>query len=246
MKKLLSTIIICGLLTCSAFSCGNSEKSSKVSDSTPAASDSAKEEKTEKSTDEDTTESKKKDKSDKKEEEKTTESEKKDKDEKNSVISVSDTASLEEAREVVKKYVESTFSKDADTLIDLTYPKALKAAMESSGMLENVLSTLDDVDLDTKLNDFTISDEDEMSEKAIQGAAQYYKSMGSLLGGENTECNITAGYAMTMNTDITYNGESEKSSDPVSVIMIEGEGWKVLPMGEEDLLSLVDMISGLQ
>jgi hypothetical protein len=246
MKKALSIIIVCGLLACTAFSCGDSGKSEKngkkskssavTEEKTTAAEEgSTTSEKTE-STTEEKTES----------EEKTTEKESENHEEttedKKGGAPAEDTPQLREAKDCVKKYIESTLGSDAEVLFGYSYPKETIEYLKSSGKWESLAGSYASINSEggdsSKIEDVEISDETVLSEKAIEGAAAYFDSMNSIFGGEPLKCSITSGYCMTLKAKITYAGETMDSSEPVSAVYIKDDGWKVIPMDGEYLESM--------
>jgi hypothetical protein len=86
-----------------------------------------------------------------------------------------------------------------------------------------------------KLKKLSVSDETELSEQALNGAATYFESMCGLLGIENTQFNITAGYTMKADRKIVNNGTTTKNTLQLSAVFIEDDGWKVLAMDEKKL-----------
>lgn len=178
MKKVLSFIIVCGLLTCAAVSCDNSANGSTISE---------------------------------------------------------DASPQEAAKEAVRQYTETTYNGDADKNIELSYPKSMIGPMSDSGTLDPLKETIKDINKTMKLKKLSVSDETELSEQALNGAATYFESMCSLLGIENTQFNITAGYTMKANRKIVNNGTTTKNTLQLSAVFIEDDGWKVLAMDEKKL-----------
>lgn len=247
MKKALSIIIVCGLLACTAFSCGDSgksEKSGRKSKSSAVTEEKTTAAEEESTTSEKTTESTTAEKTES--EEKTTEKEseapEKTTEDKKKGAPAENTPELREAKDCVKKYIDSTLGSDPDVLFGLSYPRETIDFLKSSGKWEALAGSYASINSeggeDNKIEDVEISDETVLGENAIKGAGSYFESMHSIFGGEDVKFNVKSGYSMTLKAKITYAGETIDSSENVSAVYLEGDGWKVIPMEVEYLESM--------
>jgi hypothetical protein len=49
---------------------------------------------------------------------------------------------------------------------------------------------------------------------------------------------IKDGYGVNVNIGIEKDGETSEFTDPVTVVLVDGEGWKLIPASEEYLLGM--------
>ncbi|WP_019680314.1 hypothetical protein [Ruminococcus flavefaciens] len=242
MKKFNAVIITLALLLCSAVSCSKDEKATKsfsaAESSEVKETETTTAEETEKTTAAETTE----EKTIEAKEEKTTDSEEKTEAGKdNGGTPAEQTPELEAAKEVVKKYVESSLSADTTAMIECMYPKEVAESIKSSGMMDSMAGAMEEELKESKVEDLKLNGETVLSEKAVEGAGKYFESMSAVFGNKEVKCNIKSGYSIMMNAKETYKGKTEDISEPVCVVLVDGEGWKIVPIGEKELEEIADM-----
>ena len=142
-----------------------------------------------------------------------------------------------EAEKALKEFAESSISGDVDTMLKRMYPENMIDAMEKAGIKQEFAVAVSG-SVGGKLNGFSIDGCTKLSDEAILKAENYYESFAAGLQTDTATFKINDGYSLNMNIDMELNGESGSFSDPVSVVLIDGDGWKLIPASEQDLLEM--------
>lgn len=223
MKKLTALLLACMTFVCAAVSCGDKDKDNKdnKTETTTVVDDA-------KSTD-----------GDKDDEDKSDDDKDDDKDSEGSSDKEINKEDQAEAEKVVKKFAESTFGGDVEGMLSCLYPAAVVKSMKDSGDIDDFAAAVGDPDELGELKDFSTSDFKKLDEKAFEGAQQYFTLYAQLMGTEDVDYKVTDGYTMKMKAKVEHDGETEDFDEDVIVVMLDGEGWMLLPMGEEELLDMV-------
>jgi hypothetical protein len=221
MKKLTALLLACMTFVCAAVSCGKEEnKDNKTETTTSAETD--------------------KDSADKKSDDDKSDDEKED--DKDSEGSSDENINKEdqaEAEKVVKKFADATFGGDVEAMLSCLYPSDVVKSMKESGDMDDFAEAVGDPDELGELKDFSTSDCKKLDEKAFEGAQQYFTMYAQLMGAEAGDYKVTDGFSMKMKAKVEQDGETEDFDEDVIVVKLDGEGWMLLPMSEDDLLSMV-------
>ncbi|WP_295079975.1 hypothetical protein [Ruminococcus sp.] len=143
-----------------------------------------------------------------------------------------------DAEKALRSFAESSVSGDVDTMLESMYPVDAVEAMEESGMKQEFAVAMSS-GVGGKLNNMTTDSCYKLSSAAIKAAKKYFDSFAEGLKLKNQNYQITDGYTLNISIETEINGQTDNFSDPVSVVLIEGEGWKLIPASEEYLLGMV-------
>lgn len=216
MKKLTALLLACMTFVCAAVSCGKEDKKDNKAETTTAAE-----------TDKDSTD---KDSDDEK---------KDDKDSEGSSDKEINKEDQAEAEKVVKKFADATFGGDVEGMLSCLYPSDVVKSMKESGDMDDFAEAMGEPDELGKLTEFSTSDCKKLDEKAFESAQQYFTMYAQLMGTEAGDYKVTDGFSMKMKAKVEQDGKTEDFDEDVIVVMLDGEGWMLLPMSEDDLLSMV-------
>ena len=231
MKKLTALLLACMTFVCAAVSCGDKEKDEKKSSETTTASQ---EEKTDD----------KKEKDDEKKEDDKKEDDKKEDDKKEASDDKDADASHEEVDNIVKGFLDATISNDVETMVASLYPKSVVDAMKDSGDMDDFAASIGEETGNGKVLSFETSDYKKLSDKGAECAQQYFTIYAQLYSDSEEDFKVTDGYTLKLNATYEADGEKEDIDENVIAVMIDGEGWKLVPMSEEDLIEMVSYQAG--
>ena len=147
-----------------------------------------------------------------------------------------------EAEQTLKKFAESSVSGEVDTMIKCMYPEEMIEGMEKSGMKQEFAAAMSSGAGGT-LRTFSTDGGKRLSDEAIKSAQQYFDAFALGLQISGRSYQIKDGYGVNVNIGIEKDGETSEFTDPVTVVLVEGEGWKLIPASEEYLLGMTQQPS---
>lgn len=139
-----------------------------------------------------------------------------------------------EAAQVIRDFAESSVVGDVDTVLACMYPKSSVEILEQSGVKQEFAVVIGN-NLGGKLLGMSTDSCRKLGAEALQGAKKYYDTQDT-----NKTFTVSDGYELNMNVEIESNGQKLSSKDIVSVVMVDGEGWKLVPTNEQELIGLLD------
>ena len=142
-----------------------------------------------------------------------------------------------EAENVVRNFTESSATGDVDTMIKCMFPDEMLDAIEKFGVKQQFAVAISS-SAGGKLSSFSTENCYKLGGEAIRISKNYYDSFAENLQIKSASYSVTDGYCLDITVDAEVNGEKSTFTDPVSVIMIEGSGWKVIPASEESILDM--------
>ncbi|WP_028517210.1 hypothetical protein [Ruminococcus flavefaciens] len=255
MKKLTAILMTCTMLICAAASCGETkekdkESSSKKSETTTVA------ETTEDKDDEESDDEKKSDDDEKSDDEKKSDDDEKsddekksDDDEKSDDKKSDDKKSdddkdagkpasedmISEVNEMIYKFASSMLDKKTDDAIACMYPAELIKAMKEADDYENWAEDALEEDDEGKLIEASAQDVKELSQKALSGAANYFNLFMEMEGKEAGNFIVEKGCSFKLDIKSEVNGERDDMNEDACAVYIKGDGWLLIPVGEEEL-----------
>lgn len=143
----------------------------------------------------------------------------------------------EAAEKVLKEFAESSVSGEVDIMMECMYPKEMIDGMEKAGMKEDFSNAMSSSSGGT-LKKFGTDNCRKLSADAIKAAKQYFDAFALGLQISTTDYQIKDGYCLDVNIEIEVNGESSEFTDAVTVVLVDGEGWKLIPASEDYLLGM--------
>ena len=210
MNKLTALLLACMTFVCAAVSCGDKEKEDSKSNETTTVSQEEK-------TDDKKTDDEKED--DKKEDDKKDASGDKDAD-----------ASQEEVDKTVKGFLDSTIGNDVESMVTCLYPKSVVDAMKENGDMDDFAESLGEETGNGKVLSFETSDYKKLSDEAAKSAQKYFTIYAQLYSDKEEDFKVTDGYTLKLKASYEADGEKEDIDEDVIAVMIDGEGWKLIPM----------------
>jgi hypothetical protein len=117
------------------------------------------------------------------------------------------------------------------------YPEEMITGMEQSGIKEEFAVAMSS-GVGGTLKTFSTDSGKKLSDEAIESAQKYFEAfaIGLQIGSKGYQ--IKDGYGVNVNIGIEKDGETSEFTDPVTVVLVDGEGWKLIPASEEYLLSM--------
>ena len=216
MKKLAALTLVCGLLCCSAFSCG-SEDSSKASESSPASSETAAETEAEEKAAEGTTAP-----------ELAAETPTKP-----------ENVELDpEAEAELRAYVQAALTANPEETITHIYPESIYSAMIGTSAM-SVFG--DGGDSDSGLEDLSVTKCVKLSPSPYFSAAKSFYDETAETNKIDVVVPIMVSNAYDVEATIkaSYCGSAETDVVPAVLVYIGSVGWKVIPMSANELLNVV-------
>lgn len=142
-----------------------------------------------------------------------------------------------DAEKVLKDFAESSVSGEVDTMLRCMYPEVMIEGIESSGMKQEFAAAMSS-GVGGTLKTFSTDSGKKLSDEAIKSAKQYFDAfaIGLQINGKNYQ--IKDGYGVNVNIGIEKDGETSEFTDPVTVVLIDGDGWKLIPASEDYLLNM--------
>ena len=232
MTKLTAILMTCAMILCAAASCGETkdkESSSKKSETTTAA-ETTEDKDDEKSDDE---KDEKKSDDDEKSDDKKSDDDKSD-DDKDAGKPASEDM-ISEVNEMIYKFASSMIDKKTDDAIACMYPAELIKAMKEADDYENWAEDALEEDDEGKLIEASAQDVKELSQKAIAGAANYFNLFMELEGKEAGNFIAEKGCSFKLDIKSEVNGERDDMNEDACAVYIKGDGWLLIPVGEEEL-----------
>ena len=247
MKKLTALLLTCTAFICAAVSCGDKKddtSSSAKKTETTTTAEATTEAATE-AEDETTTEAEKKDE-DKTEADDSKSDEKSDDEKKDNGSALTDT---EVAADVIaeleaesKKFSEVTVKPDMDAVLGYLYPKALVDALKEAGYSD----AMGEEEEGGTLNECKIDNVKELNAEALAGAEKYFSYFAEMLDVEGLSVKAEKGYFYDLTTDIEKGSEQSKETEPLCLVYLKDEGWKVVPVEAGDLLNMEDPMAAME
>ena len=231
MKKLTAILLTCTMLICAAASCGETkekdkESSSKKSETTTVA------ETTEDKDDEESDDEKKSDDDEKSDDKKS--DDKKSDDDKDAGKPASEDM-ISEVNEMIYKFASSMLDKKTDDAIACMYPAELIKAMKEADDYEDWADDALEEDDEGKLIEASAQDVKELSQKALSGAANYFNLFMEMEGKEAGNFIVEKGCSFKLDIKSEVNGERDDMNEDACAVYIKGDGWLLIPVGEEEL-----------
>lgn len=143
----------------------------------------------------------------------------------------------EEAEKVLKSFAESSVSGEVETMITCMYPAEMIDGMEKAGIKQEFAAAMSS-GVGGELKKFSTDTCKKLSGEALEAAKKYFDSFAMGLQIPTNGYQVSDGYSLNVNIEIEVNGEASEFTDPVSVVLIDGEGWKLIPASEEYLLGM--------
>ena len=144
----------------------------------------------------------------------------------------------DEAEQTVRAFAESSITGDVDTMVACMYPSGTVEAIEQYGIKQEFAVAISG-NIGGKLTNMSTDNCRKLSAAAMQAARNYFEAFAEGLQVKNRNYQVSDGYCLDLNVELELNGETSTYSDPVSVIMVKGDGWKLIPSSEEDLESML-------
>ena len=142
-----------------------------------------------------------------------------------------------DAEKVLKEFAESSVSGEVEKMITCMYPAEMIDGMEKAGIKQEFAAAMSS-GVGGELKKFSTDSCKKLSGEALEAAKKYFDSFALGLQIPTSGYKISDGYSLNVNIEIEVSGEASEFTDPVSVVLIEGEGWKLIPASEEYLLSM--------
>ena len=142
-----------------------------------------------------------------------------------------------DAEKVLKEFAESSVSGEVDTMLKCMYPEVMIEGIENSGMKQEFAAAMSS-GVGGTLKTFSADSGKKLSDEAIKSAQQYFDAFAIGLQISGNGYQIKDGYGVNVNIGIEKDGETSEFSDPVTVVLIDGDSWKLIPASEEYLLSM--------
>lgn len=143
----------------------------------------------------------------------------------------------EAAEKVLKEFAESSVAGEVETMITCMYPAEMIDGMEKAGIKQEFAEAMSP-GVGGELKKFSTDTCKELSSEALEAAKKYFDSFAMGLQIPTGGYKISRGYSLNLNIEIEVSGEASEFTDPVSVVFIEDEGWKLIPASEEYLLGM--------
>lgn len=241
MKKLTALLLTCTAFICAAVSCGDKKddtsSSAKKAETTTSAVTTT--EAATEAEEETTTKAEEKDE-DKTEADDSKSDEKSDDEKKDNGSALTDTEVsadiIAELEAESKKFSEVTIKPDMDAVLDYLYPKALVDALKEAGYSDAMGEGAEG----GVLNECKIDNVKELNAEALAGAEKYFAYFADMLGVKGLSVKAEKGYFYDLTTDIAMGGEQSKETEPLCLVHLKDEGWKVVPVEAGDLLNVDD------
>ena len=239
MKKLTAILMTCAMILCAAASCGETkekdkESSSKKSETTTVA-ETTEDKDDEKKDDEKKSDEKdeKKSDDDEKSDDKKSDDDKSD-DDKDAGKPASEDM-IAEVNEMIYKFASSMLDKKTDDAIACMYPAELIKAMKEADDYEDWADDALEEDDEGKLIEASAQDVKELSQKALSGAANYFNLFMEMEGKEAGNFIVEKGCSFKLDIKSEVNGERDDMNEDACAVYIKGDGWLLIPVGEEEL-----------
>lgn len=141
------------------------------------------------------------------------------------------------AEKVLKEFAESSVSGEVEKMITCMYPAEMIDGMEQAGIKQEFAAAMSS-GVGGELKKFSTDTCKKLSGEALEAAKKYFDSFALGLQIPTSGYQISDGYSLNVNIEIEVSGEASEFTDPVSVVLIDGEGWKLIPASEEYLLGM--------
>ena len=154
------------------------------------------------------------------------------------VESVVDDGCPQEVKELAKSFTGYVVNGDVDNTLSSMYPAELVEGLKSNGIAEEVAGVMGAGDHGT-LKEVKVSAAVPLSSDAAAGAEKYFNTYSQFLSSSPKEYTVTEGFVVDTDTITDVNGKEDVYSEQLTVVQVTGEGWKVIPMSESELVSMV-------
>ena len=144
-----------------------------------------------------------------------------------------------DADKCIQDFSQGIFSGDGEATIFRMYPDAVVEGLDKSGMIDQFYSAIGS-GAEGEMKKCSTADEVKISDKAMQGAAVYFDSYAQMLNVTAPIYKVSDGYNLNMTVTTTDDGKDDDFTENITVVCVDGEGWKIIPMAEADLEGVVD------
>lgn len=153
--------------------------------------------------------------------------------------SVTDDGCPQEAKELAKSFTGYVVNGDVDNTLSSMYPAELVEGLKSNGIAEEVAGVMGAGDHGT-LKEVRVSSAAAISSEAVAGAEKYFNTYSQFLSASPKEYTVTEGFVVDTDTITDADGKEDVYSEQLTVVQVTGEGWKIIPMSESELVSMVN------
>lgn len=155
---------------------------------------------------------------------------------KNDSLSNSNTPCGKDAEEALRGFLESACNGDKDKAVSYLYPQGILDSAQSS-IADNFANT---GTAGSELTALNITECSLLASDTGYGAAEKYFGMAAENNGiEGVSVKAIDGYCIKFTFTADIGGEISTESAEAVLVCLEGEGWKVIPLGISDIMELV-------
>lgn len=159
--------------------------------------------------------------------------------EKNDSLSKSNIPCDKDAEEALRGFLESACKGDKDKAVSYLYPQGILDSAQSS-ITDNFANTGAEGSELTALN---ITECSRLAPDTGYAAAEKYFSTAAENNGiEDLSVTVNDGYCIRFTFTSDIGGEISTESPEAVLVCLEGEGWKVIPLGISDIMEIVGNI----
>lgn len=142
-----------------------------------------------------------------------------------------------DARNVLEGFILSAYGSDKMKALSYLYPQSILNAVEGTSIADNFsVAGMDGAEL----KNLVVTDCARLApDTGYKTVEEYFSKTASNNDIEGVSVSVTNGYCATFDFTIAFGDEEYSETPEATLVCLDGDGWKLIPMSISDLMETV-------